>query len=44
MMFAPGMFYWILAWLMMVLAFVIAFCAIGLGARALDRQNQDEEV
>ncbi len=37
-MFAPGMGYWILAWIMMLLAFLGAFGAITFGARALDRE------
>ena len=42
-MFAPGMGYWALAWIMMLLAFLGAFAAITLGARALDRQEGQEE-
>ena len=37
-MFEPGMGYWVLAWIMMLLAFLGAFGAITLGARALDRE------
>ncbi len=42
-MFAPGIGYWILAWVMMFLAFLVAFCAITFGARALDRKNRKED-
>ena len=42
-MFAPGMGYWVLAWIMMLLAFLGAFGAITVGARALDRKNRTED-
>ncbi len=42
-MFAPGMGYWIVAWIMMLLAFLGAFGAITLGARALDRKNGQDD-
>ncbi|MCH2183047.1 MAG: hypothetical protein MK108_13670 [Mariniblastus sp.] len=42
-MFAPGMGYWVLAWIMMLLAFLGAFGAITLGARALDREERHDD-